>query len=306
MLRRQGFSLRQSTQEEIAGWLFASPWIIGFLLLTLGPMLFSLAMSFARYDMFNAPRWIGLDNFAHMVKIDNLVLHSLKVTTLYALMSVPLHLIFGFALALLLNQKVQGLSIWRTIFYLPSVVSGISVLILWILVLNPQFGLFNSLLAYVGIQGPNWLGAPEWALPSLVIMSLWGVGSTMLVYLAGLQGIPTELYEAAQVDGANELHRLVKITLPMMSPVIFFNLIMGIIHALQSFNNAYLMTQGGPAWATYFFMLHLFTKAFEELKMGYASALAWVLFIYILLLTLLVIRWSTAFVYYEYALRKAK
>jgi multiple sugar transport system permease protein len=290
--------LRQSAQEEIAGWLYALPWISGFLLLTAGPMVFSGVMSFMRYDMFNPPAWIGLTNFQQMLR-DNLVPHSLKVTTLYALMAVPLDLAFGLALALLLNQKVRGLAIWRTIFYLPSVVSGVPVMILWMLLLSPQFGLVNSLLASIGIQGPSWLGSPEWALPSLVLMSIWGVGGAMLIYLAGLQGIPTELYEAAKVDGANEGRQFLHVTIPMMSPVIFFMLVNGIIGALQNFETAFVMTGGGPAWATYFYILHLYTKAFEELNMGYASALAWVLFIYILLLTLLIVKYGAAYVYYE-------
>ena len=193
MARILSVRVKQSTQEEIAGWLFASPWIMGFVTLTAGPIVFSIVMSFMRYDVFTPPRWIGVTNFVKIVQIDSLVLQSLKVTTLYALMSVSLHLVFGFSLALLLNQRVAGLSLWRTIFYLPSVVSGISVIILWILLLNPQYGLVNSLLGYLGIQGPNWLGTPEWALTSLVLMSLWGVGGGMLIYLAGLQGIPTEL-----------------------------------------------------------------------------------------------------------------
>ncbi len=298
-------SLRQSTQEEIAGWLFASPWIIGFLLLTAGPMVFSGVMSFMRYDMFNPPTWIGLANFQAMLK-DNLVPHALKITSLYAVMAVPLELVFGLALALLLNQKVKGLSIWRTIFFLPSVVSGVPVMILWMLLLSPQFGLVNSLLAGVGIKGPSWLGSPEWALPSLVLMSLWGVGGTMLIYLAGLQGIPTELYDAAKVDGANESQQFLHMTLPMMSPVIFFMLVNGLIGALQTFETAFVMTGGGPAWATYFFMLHLYTKAFEELNMGYASALAWVLFAYIMLLTLLILKYGAAYVYYEARPRQNK
>lgn len=299
-------TMKQSTYEAVMGWVYASPWVVGFLLLTAGPMIFSLVMSFTNYNMFNAPSFVGLDNYRRMIRIDDLVLKSLWVTTKYALMSVPLNLTFGFFLALLLNQKIFGLGIWRTIFYLPAVLSGVAVLILWILLLNPDFGMINSLLRGIGIQGPRWLGAPEWALPSLVLMGLWGAGQGMLIYLAGLQGIPTELYEAATVDGANDWHKFFKITIPMMSPVIFFNLVMGIIGALQTFESAYIMTNGGPAWATYFFMLHLYTTAFEELRMGYACGLAWVLFVYILLWTLLIFRFGSAYVYYESALKKGK
>lgn len=301
--RKRKFGL--AAQEEIAGWLFASPWIIGFCIFTFGPMIWAAIMAFTDYDMFKW-RFIGLANFQRMVTIDNLVPTALIVTTKYALMSVPLHLIVGFFLAVLLNQKIKGLGIWRTVFYLPSVLSGVAVIILWILILSPEFGLLNSVLRYAGIEGPNWLGSPKTALPSLVMVSLWGVGSSMLIYLAGLQGIPSELYDAAKVDGANDLQRLFNVTIPMMSPVIFFNLVIGIIGALQTFDIAFIATGGGPAYSTYFYMLHLFGKAFQELKMGYASALAWVLFIYIMILTLLVFRFGAVWVFYEETFKKDK
>lgn len=297
--------LTLAAQEEITGWLFAFPWIFGFLLFVLWPMLWSAVMSFTNYDLFSW-RFIGLANYQRMLMVDDLVFRSLRVTTLYALMSVPLHVVVGYLLALLLNQKVAGLSIWRTIFYFPSVLSGVAVIILWILVLSPEFGLINSLLAYVGIEGPNWLGDPKWALTSLVMMSLWGVGGGMLIYLAGLQGIPTEMYEAAKVDGANEWQQFWHITIPMTSPVIFFNFVIGLIGALQTFDTAFIATNGGPAWSTYFYMLHLFNTAFEELKMGYASALAWVLFLYIMILTLLVFRFGSAWVFYEENFRRER
>jgi multiple sugar transport system permease protein len=305
MISFRKLRLGQSAQEEFSGWLFASPWIIGFVIFTLGPMLYSLAMSFTNYDLFTW-QWVGLTNFNRMFTIDDLVLRSLSVTLRYAFLSVPLHLICGFCLALMLNQKIRGLSIWRTIFYLPSVLSGVSVIVLWVLVLSPEFGLINSILHNFGIRGPNWLGDPNIALYSLVMMSLWGVGSSMLIYLAGLQGISSELYDAAKVDGANEFEQLLHVTIPMMSPVIFFNLVLGIIGALQTFDTAFIATQGGPAYSTYFYMLHLFSKAFLELKMGYASALAWVLFIVIMLLTLMVFRFGAAWVFYEETFKKDK
>jgi multiple sugar transport system permease protein len=305
-IRRSPFRLSQTAQEEVAGWLFASPWIIGFLGLTAIPMAASLVLSFTNYDMFLTPKWVGVQNYVRLAAQDNLVWHSLKVTTVFALISVPLNLVFGFLLALLLNQNITGLSIWRTIFYLPSVITGISVMILWMLILSPQYGMVNAMLARIGIAGPNWLGSPQWALLSLALMSLWGVGGGMLIYLGGLQGIPSEYYDAAVVDGANSMQKFLHITLPMMSPVIFFNLVMGIIGALQTFDAAFMMTRGGPAWSTYFYMLHLFTKAFEELRMGYASGLAWVLFIYIMVLTALVFRFSQAYVFYESAAKESK
>lgn len=305
MISFRKLRIRQSTQEEWAGWLFASPWIIGFAIFTLGPMLYSLGMSLTNYDLFSW-KWVGLLNYERMFTIDDLVLRSLGVTLRYALLSVPLHLLCGFCLALMLNQKIRGLSIWRTVFYLPSVLSGVSVIVLWVLVLNPEFGLLNSILANFGIKGPNWLGDPKIALYSLVMMSLWGVGSSMLIYLAGLQGISSELYDAAKVDGANDLQQLFNVTIPMMSPVIFFNLVLGIIGSLQTFDTAFIATGGGPAYSTYFYMLHLFSKAFLELKMGYASAMAWLLFIVIMLLTLVVFRFGAAWVFYEETFKKDK
>lgn len=298
MMRTRKPFLSLAAQEEVTGWLFAAPWILGFLIFVLWPMLWSGVMSFTNYDLFSW-RFIGLTNYQRMFTVDDLVMRSLSVTTRYALMSVPLHVVVGYLLALLLNQKITGLSIWRTIFYFPSVLSGVAVIILWILILSPEFGLINSLLANVGIRGPNWLGDPNWALFSLVLMSLWGVGGGMLIYLAGLQGIPTEMYEAAKVDGANEWQQFWNITIPMTSPVIFFNFVIGLIAALQTFDTAFIATNGGPAWSTYFYMLHIFNSAFEQLKMGYASALAWVLFLYIMFLTLLVFRFGSAWVFYE-------
>jgi len=207
-------------------------------------------------------------------------------------------------LALLLNQPIKGLPMWRTVYYLPAVVSGVAVALLWQWIFNTDFGLANWILGLVGIKGPSWLLDAHWALPALIVMSLWGVGGGMIINLAGLQGVPTQLYESAEIDGAGATGRFWHITVPMVSPVIFFNLVMGIIGALQTFTQAFIMTNGGPREATYFFMLHLYNNAFLYLKMGYAAALAWVLFFYILLLSLLVIRSSAAWVYYEGELRR--
>lgn len=300
--RRGGWTSRR--RENLAGWLWASPWIVGFLVFVLGPMLMSVYYSFTDYPVISAPRWIGLGNFRFMLHEDESILNALKVTTIYAVVSIPLNLSLGFLLALLLNQPIKGLAVWRTIYYLPAVVSGVAVALLWQWVFNTDFGLANWLLALIGIKGPRWLLDPTWALPSLIIMSVWGVGGGMIINLAGLQGVPTALYEAAEIDGAGPLRRFWAVTVPMVSPVIFFNLIMGIIGALQTFTQAFIMTSGGPREATYFYMLHLYNNAFQWLKMGYASALAWVLFAYIMLWTLLVIRFSSAWVYYEGELRR--
>lgn len=291
-------------RENLMGWLWASPWILGFLIFTLGPMLASVYYSFTEFAVISPPRWIGLENYRIMLTDDDLIGQSLKVTTLYALFGVPLYLVVGFSVAILLNQRIRLVALWRTLFYLPAVMSGVAVALLWQWIFNSDFGLANWLLALFGIDGPSWLLDPTWALPALIVMSLWGVGGGMVVYLAGLQGVPTTLYEAAEIDGANSVQRFIHITLPMVSPVIFFNLIIGIIGALQTFTQAFVMTGGGPQNSTYFFMLHLYNNAFQWLKMGYAAALAWVLFFYILILTLLVVRFSSAWVYYEGELRE--
>lgn len=294
---------RAALRRNLEGWLFASPWIIGFVLWTLGPMVASFVLAFTEWDLLSPPRWVGFDNIQALFS-DDLVWQSLKVTTLYAFTSVPLQIAFGLGLAMLLNLPIRGLRFYRTAFYLPSVLSGVAVALLWRWLFSPEFGLINLMLSYFSIRGPSWLGDENWALPSLVIMSLWGVGAGTIIYLAGLQGIPTDLYEAAAVDGARGWARFRYITLPMMTPVIFFQLIVGIIGALQIFTQAFIMTNGGPNNATLFVLLYLYRNAFQFFRMGYASALAWVLFFYILVLTLIVFRWSAAWVYYEGEVRK--
>lgn len=274
------------------------PWIIGFLVFVLGPMIASLLLGFTHWDILTPPRWVGLQNYVDMVH-DPLFWQSLKVTMVYSIMAVPLGLLVSLGMALLLNQKVRGMRWFRTIFYLPSVVSGVAVLILWLYIFNPDVGLLNAALGAVGIKGPAWVFDPTWALPSMVIMSLWGAGGGMLIWLAGLKSIPDYLYEASRIDGAGGWQRFRYVTIPMLSPTIFFNLITGLVGALQSFSQAYVMTNGGPLNATLFFNLYLFNNAFVDFNMGYASALAWVLFLIILVLSLLVIRSSSAWVYYE-------
>lgn len=279
-------------------YLLASPWILGFIVFTAGPMIASAYLSLTRWDLFGSPQFIGLDNFRKLLE-DPLVRQSLKVTLTYAAMSLPLSLLGSMLLAMLLNQAVRGMRWFRTIFYLPSVVSGVAVLVLWMWIFNPEMGLANRMLALIGIQGPKWLADPNWALPSMVVMSLWGIGGGMVIYLAGLQGIPRHLYEAAEIDGASGWRQFWHITLPMLSPTIFFNLVMGIIGTFQTFGQAYVMTQGGPANSTLFYGYYLYKTAFMDFKMGYASALAWLLFVIIMALTMLVIRSSSAWVYYE-------
>lgn len=283
-------------------WLFylcISPWLVGFFIWTAGPMVYSLYLSFTSWDLFTAPRWIGLDNYRDLFTDNADFWQSLKVTGIYTIVQVPLSLAGALAIALLLNSAVRGIAFFRTIFYLPSVLPSIAVAVLWTWVFNPEFGVLNVLLRLVGIEGPRWLADPNWALPALIVMSFWTLGGSMIIYLAGLKGIPTSLYEAAELDGANKLQQLVNITIPQLTPTIFFNLIMNIIGSFQVFTQAYAMTSGGPQKSTLFYMYYLFDMAFIKFRMGYASALAWVLFIIILVFTLLVIRSSTLWVYYE-------
>ena len=301
--RETGFSISSRRGEALTGILMASPWILGFLIFIAGPMIVSLYLSFTRWDLFTAPRWIGLRNYEQLLFRDAKFLLSLKVTTIYAFVSVPLQVSLGLVLATLLNQKIRLLGFFRTVYYLPSVIGGIAVAVMFRWIFGTQFGLINSLLAGLGIKGPSWLGDPNLVLVSFILMSMWGAGASMLIYLGALQGIPSELYEAADVDGAGTLAKFFRVTVPMMTPVIFFNMVMGIIGALQEFVLPFIMTRGGPANSSTFLVLYLYRNAFELFKMGYASALAWILFLYIMALTIFIIRSSSMWVYYEGSLK---
>jgi multiple sugar transport system permease protein len=293
-------------REAAWAYIFISPWIIGFLVFTLGPMLASLFFSLSKYNIVDAPQWRGLANFSRAFLDDPLFWHSLKVTLYYAALALPLGLIVGFLLAILLNQKIIGVNAWRTVYFLPSVIAGVAVALLWIRIFNPRIGILNPFLEDVfGIKGPGWFQDPDWSIPALVIMSLWGVGGGMIMYLAGLQGIPTALYDAATVDGANLLQRFRHVTLPMMTPVIFYVLVLGLIGTFQFFTEVYVMTdgEGGPVRSTLFYNLYLYQNAFKFFDMGYASALAWILFVIVLALTVLVFRSSEFWVFYEGELR---
>jgi multiple sugar transport system permease protein len=289
-----------ASREAFWGYLFITPWILGFILFTLGPTLASLYFSFSEYDIISPPEWVGLRNYISLFE-DPLFWQSLKVTLYYAALALPLNLVVGFLLAVLLNQKVPGVNIWRTIYYLPSVIAGVAVALLWVRIFNPKIGLLNPFLANFGIKGPGWLQDPDWAIPSLVIMSLWSVGGTMIIYLSGLQGVPTTLYDAAKVDGASRWQTFIHVTVPMMTPVIFYNLVMGLISTFQYFTVAYTATDGtgSPVHSTLFYNLYLYQNAFRYTEMGYASAMAWVLLVIVLALTLLVFRSSAMWVYYE-------
>lgn len=285
--------------ETLSFYLFISPWLIGFFILTAGPMIFSAYMSFTDWEIFGETQWIGLENYKTLIE-DELFWKSLWNTFYYTLISVPLSLIFGYFLAVLLNTKVRFMGVFRTIFYLPSIVPAVASSLLWLLIFQPEFGLANALLEIFHLPTSKWVLSETMVKPALIIMSLWGVGSGMVIYLAGLQGVPTSLYEAAEIDGAGAWHKLWNITIPMTSHVIFFNLIMGIIGSFQVFTQAYVMSNGGPNNASLFYVLYLYQNAFNFFKMGYASSLAWVLFIIILIFTLIQFRFFGKRVYYEF------
>jgi multiple sugar transport system permease protein len=297
------FKLTQPQREEIMAYILISPWIIGFLWFTLGPMLTSLGLSFTETDLFTS-EFVGFANYERLLSTDvtlSLFWKSLYNTAYYVFLSIPLTMIVGFVIALLLNQNIRGQSVYRILYYLPSVIPGIASALLWLWLFNPEFGVINWLLSLVGIAGPRWLYDTETAKLALVIMSLWTAGGNMLVFLAGLQGIPTQLYEAATIDGANAWRRFIHVTLPMISPTLFFVLITNIIQSFQIFTTVYVVSdgKGGPANSTMMYVLWLYLLAFRQFRMGFASALAWVFFIIIMLFTVLIFRSSSAWVYYE-------
>ena len=284
--------------------LFISPWVIGFTLFEFGPLVASLGISLFKWDLIQSPSWTGLGNYIELFTDDLLFWQSLKVTSVYSLFSVPFGLLFALLLALLLNQPLPAIAFFRTVFYLPSVVSGVAVAMLWIWVFNGEFGIVNFLLGLAGIEGPNWFFSKTWVMPAFILMSLWGIGGSMIIFLAGLQGVPQELYDAAEVDGAGRLRQFQHVTWPLLTPVIFFNLIIGIIGSFQTFTNSYIITEGGPANATLFYVLYLYRNGFQFFRMGKAATMAWILFVIILALTILVLRSSRIWVFYETELRE--
>jgi multiple sugar transport system permease protein len=283
---------------------FCGLWFVGLATFTVYPVLASLYYSFCDYSVLQSPVWVGGENYHRMLG-DTLFWKSLRNTLIYGALSLPLGMVASIALALLLNTGVRGMPVFRTIFYLPSIVPVVASAMLWMWIFNGQYGLLNWVLtplcALFGGKPPGWLADPDWAKPALVLMSLWGVGNSMIIYLAGLQDVPRELYESAELDGANAWRRLWHITLPMISPVIYFNLIMGIIGTLQTFTTVFVMTggtDGSPARSTLMYALYLFSTAFYDLRMGYASAMAWVLFLLIVGLTLVATKLTEKRVHY--------
>jgi multiple sugar transport system permease protein len=290
----------QSRYQNHNGYIYILPWIIGFFVFTLIPMLFSLALSFCKWDIvtgLSTIKFINLDNYKNMLK-DRKFWKALEVTFKYCLIAIPIHQGIALVFALLLNMKALFMRFFRSVYFLPSIIPAVATSMIMIQMLA-EAGLLNQGLALLGVKGPAWLQNPKTALLGLVLVGLWGFGNTMIIYLSGLQGVSQDLYEAAEIDGAGTLRKFLRITLPMISPTFFFNMVMAIIGSFQYFDQAYVMTEGGPLNSTLFYNLYLYTNAYREYKMGYASALAWVMFIIILALTLLVIKSSSFWVFYQ-------
>jgi multiple sugar transport system permease protein len=290
--------MSKQTRQLAKGLAFLSPWMVGFLAFTLLPIALAFYYSFCEFSLLKSPMFIGSDNYRELMR-DEVFWISMRNTIYYASMALPMGLLVSLGLAMLLNVKIPGQAIFRTIIFLPSLVPIVASAMLWLWLFNARLGLINTALAKLHLVGPGWLTDPSWAMPALVLMSLWGVGYTVVIYLAGLQDVPKELYEAAELDGAGLWGRLWHVTLPMLSPVIFFNLIMAIIGVIQVFDVPYIMTQGGPARATYFVTMYLRDRAFTDLRMGYASAIAWMMFVLVLALTGVAFWTSSRWVHYE-------
>lgn len=297
--RRAARWTRREQRSLLTGLLFISPWIVGFLAFQLYPFLASLYYSFTFYPILDAPRFIGLENYRNLLS-DPRFRTALGNSAYFALFAVPLGTLVSVLLAMLLNTKTRGISIFRTIFFLPSITPVVATAIVWLWMFNPRAGIVNYVLALIGIRGPGWLGSPEWAKPALIIISIWGVGNAVLIYLAALQDVPRELTEAAQIDGANRLQQLWSITIPMISPVILFNVVTGLIGAFQYFTEVHVMTGGSgrPADSTLMLSIYLWQTAFQYFKIGYASAQAWVLFLIVITFTVGLFRLSGRYVYY--------
>jgi multiple sugar transport system permease protein len=283
------------------GLLFISPWLVGLLVFTIYPILASFYYSFTRYDVVSPPQFIGPANYIEAFTTDHLFWQAVGNTLYYGLIALPLSMVVAVSVALLLNMQVRGLAFYRTIFFLPSIVPDIASAMLWAWILNPQFGLLNALLKSVGLPALGWLSDPAWAKPALILIGLWGFGGSMVIYLAALQDIPQQLYEAAELDGAGTWAKTWNVTLPMLTPTIFFNLVLGLIGTFQYFTTAFVVSggSGGPAGATTFYAMLIYNNAFRYFKMGYASALAWLLFAAVFLITWLIFKTSGRWVYYE-------
>jgi multiple sugar transport system permease protein len=288
-------------RKNFAGYAFLTPWLIGFLLLAIGPILFSLYLSFTKYNVINPPQWIGLDNYAYMFGRDARFRKALQVTFTFVAFAVPAKLIFALAVAMVLDKGIRAIGIYRALFYLPSILGGsIAVAILWRQLFNAD-GVVNTLLAFIGVDGPSWLADPRYSLWTLIALAVWQFGSPMLIFLAGLRAIPQELYEAAEIDAARKVKQFFAITVPLLAPVIFFNLVLQMIEAFKSFSGAFIISggSGAPLDSLLFYTVYLFNEAFSFLRMGYASALAWVLLAIIAAFTAIAFWTSKYWVHYE-------
>lgn len=297
--RWRGVLNSPARREALAGYAFISPWLLGFLFFIAGPTLASLAISFTRWNIVGDPRWIGLKNYIQIFTSDKAFIQSVKVTFRYSVLYLPLTTIAGLTTAMVLNAKVKGVGIFRALFYLPYITPQIAATLVWMWMLNPRYGLINTALSWFGVEGPNWFHDPSTALYGILMISIWAVGGGAVIYLAGLQNIPEQLYEAAEIDGANAWQQFWNVTIPMLTPTIFFQLTVELIGVFQTFTAAFVATEGGPLKATYFYMLHIYDKAWVSLRMGYASALAWILTIIILAFTMLIFKSSPLWVHYE-------
>jgi multiple sugar transport system permease protein len=292
---------RAARREERAGFLFASPWLIGTLLFLIGPIVASVLLSFTNWNLISPARWVGLENYRDMVA-DRDFRQSINVTLYFAVLAIPLYQVAGVALALLLNQRLRGMYLFRTILFLPAVLSGVAVAVLWSQLLNPDLGVVNQFLRAIGIDDPpRWLNSSTWAVPAVVLMGLWGVGSGAIIYLAGLQNIPPALYQAAKIDGAGTWQTFRHITLPLLTPTLLFTLLVGVIGAFQVFDAAYILggSRGGTRGSLLFYVLNLWNEGFRNGRFGYASALAWVLVIVAAIVIVLIFKTSSRWVYYE-------
>jgi multiple sugar transport system permease protein len=287
-------------QEERAAYLFLAPWLIGLVIFVIIPVVASLAISMTDWNLMNPPRWVGLANYDKMLN-DRDFWQSLGVTLKYVMLSLPVYMVVSLALALLLNQKLKGMFVFRTILFMPSVIAGTAAAVLWSMLLNPDVGVVNQVLRTVGISDPpRWLASTDWALPAVVLMGLWGIGGGVIIYLAGLQNVPPQLYEAAEIDGANPLQKFRFITMPMLTPTIFFSLVTGLVGAFQVFDVAYVLSgRGARRGSLNFYLLNVYNEGFRESRFGYASALAWVLVVLAAVVILITFRTSERWVYYE-------
>jgi len=300
LARIVGVRSQLGIHRALWGYVFLLPWALGLLIFTLGPIFASAYFGFTEYDVLSPPKWIGLANYRRAFLQDELFWPSLGRTFRYSIVVVPVGIVGSLVLALLLNQNVAGTNLFRTFFFLPSLTPAVALALLWKWLLHPTVGPVNVMLSWVGIEGPAWMASKQWAMTALIIISLWGGigGGRMMIFLAGLQGVPRELYEAAEIDGASAWHKFWAVTLPMISPTMFFNLILGIIGALQVFTLAYVATAGGPSYSTWFFALHIYRQSFEYYRMGYGSALAWIFVVILLVFTYAQLNLSKRWVYY--------